>query len=120
MANPAVKWKTVAGKECIYFEFNGDLTETDSRNAVEQWKTSLAAKPGQKVPIVWNCLAMGKYDKSSRQVWQDALSDLHQQLGPIWVITKSVMITVGANVISTFTKFKINIASTEQEIKFPE
>lgn len=117
-ANPDIKWKNIAGKECLYFKFTGTFFESQAKLAAEQCKTIFAQKQGSKIKVVWDCLEMKNYDKESRQLWQDILVDLSGQIECIWLINKSLVINIGANIISTFTRLKINVASSEDQIKF--
>ncbi len=118
MPNPVITWKTIAGRECLHFLFNGKLAAEDTRIAAEKWKAEFKPRAGKKITLVWDCLALGGYDHDSRVLWQSTLGELRGQIEGIWLVTRSLIITVGANVISTFTKFKITIVASEEEIKF--
>ena len=116
MNNPTIEWKTIRGRECLYFTFNGKLIEADAQTAVAQWKTAFAAKPDGKIRLVWNCLQMKDYDKPARQLWQNALMEQKDRIQDIWLIAHSILITIGASVISTFTKLDISVVAKEEDI----
>jgi len=117
MANPEIKWKTIAGREFLCFEFKGSFLEAEARVAVNVWRKEFASKPGQKIDIVWHCLEMKTYDSESRRLWQDAIMEMKNQMGDIWLVTRSPFIKIGGNFISMFTRFNVITVSSEDEIK---
>jgi hypothetical protein len=116
--NMEIKWRAIAGKQCLYFKFQGQFTEADAKSALGEWKAALAAQQAEKIVLVWDCLQMNGYELGARKIWQTALSELKGQVDTIWVISGSMIINIGARVMATFTKLNLKVVSNESEISF--
>ncbi len=116
--NPIIEWKIISDEPCLYFIFTGTLTENDAVLAIGKWKKLISEKNHPKLKLVYNCLEMDGYDKRARVIWQNTILELKDQIDEIWVIAKSNLIKIGASVMGTFTKFKIRVVESEQDIKF--
>lgn len=99
------------------FTFKGNFSEQDARTAVENWRQTFAAKPQDKIILIWDCLEMHDYDQQARTLWQNACKELKSQIDVIWVLTNSILIRMGASVISVFTSLKIKVVSSENDIQ---
>lgn len=119
MENPSIDWMNKSGKECLKFTFTGKFSQADAGPALEKWRQAFSARPGEKITLIWDCLNMEDYDHEARTVWQNACKELKDQIDVIWVITNSLLIRMGASVISVFTSLKIKVVGTEEEIQVP-
>jgi endo-beta-N-acetylglucosaminidase D len=114
--NPKIEWCQKLGISYLKFTFKGKLKESDALKAIKKWKEAFNTKSGEKIVLVWDCLEMENYDTNSRIEWQNALKEMKNQIDSIWLITNSVLIKVGARVMSLFTSLEIKIVSSENEI----
>lgn len=117
MDNPKIEWMEKSGKEFLRFTFTGKFTEQDALPALEKWRQAFAFKPGEKISMIWDCLKMNDYDYEARTLWQNACKEMKDQIDAIWVMTDSLLIRMGASVISVFTSLKIKVVSSEDDIK---
>ena len=117
MENPKIEWTQKSGKNCLKFTFFGKFTEQDARTALDKWKQAFSANPQDKTVLIWDCLKMTDYDHEARTIWQNACKEMKGQIDAIWVLTNSILIRMGASVISVFTSLKIKVVSSEQEIR---
>jgi hypothetical protein len=113
--NPAIEIKKVKGVDCIYFTFNGKLTETDATHAVVAWKSHLE-KSNKSFPHIWDCKLMTGYEPMARILWQQAIKELKSNISKIWLITTSPLIIAGAKILTLFTSFDIATVRSEEEI----
>ena len=117
MDNPQIEWITRAGRNCLKFTFRGKFTEQNARLSLEKWKQAFAGHAREKTPIIWNCLEMEDYDHEARTIWQTACKEMKDEIEIIWVVTNSLLIRMGASVISVFTSLKIKVVSSESDIQ---
>jgi hypothetical protein len=115
MDNPKIEWISKAGRDCLKFTFREKFTEQDAAASLDKWRQAFAGQ-AQKVPLIWDCLAMNDYDHEARTIWQNACKDMKDNIDVIWVITNSILIRMGASVISVFTSLKIKVVSSESDI----
>ena len=119
MDNPKMEWVQKGGKNCLRFTFLESFKEQDAKVATAKWREELSAKPQQERFVhIWDCLAMKDYDQPARTMWSDTCKDLKGQIDVIWVITNSLLIKMGATVISVFTSLNIKVVSSEADIRF--
>lgn len=116
MDNPNIQWIKKSGQDCLKFTFSGKFREQDAVTATENWRQIFATKKQEKIILIWDCLEMHDYDQQARALWQSACKEMKDQITVIWVITNSILIRMGASVISVFTSLKIKVVSTEKEI----
>jgi hypothetical protein len=102
--------------ECIRFTFNGLLTNKDAIKATEIWSEMFALRKNKKVLLIFNCLNMKDYEPLARATWQKTLSLLKPQIGGIWVVSNSKLITAGATIMGVFTSFSIKTVDSEEKI----
>ncbi|MDD3618291.1 MAG: hypothetical protein RBR09_09355 [Desulfobulbaceae bacterium] len=117
MNNPRIEWIRKEGRRCLQFHFHGKFSETEARTAVEEWRQIIAAAPEEQVILIWNCLEMNDYDQQARTLWQNACKEMKNRIEVIWVITNSILIRMGASVISVFSSLKIKVVGSEKEIR---
>lgn len=117
MDNPQIEWTNKSGKQCLRFTFSGKFTEQDAVPALEKWRQSFASKPGERIPMIWDCLNMNDYDYEARTLWQNACKEMKDQIDSIWVMTNSLLIRMGASVISVFSSLRIKVVDSEEDIK---
>lgn len=114
--NPAIEIKEFNGVDCIYFTFNGKLSENDATGAISRWKDYFV-KSNTVYTHVWNCVNMTGYEPMARISWQKAIKELKNNIGKIWLISDSSIIIAGAKILSLFTKMDINAVKSESDIK---
>ena len=117
MDNPKVEWVQKAGKNCLKFTFQESFKEQDAKAAIEKWREALATRPGERIVHIWDCLGMEDYDQSARTKWSETCKDLKDQIDVIWVVTNSLLIKMGATVISVFTSLNIKVVSSEADVR---
>lgn len=117
MDNPNIEWIQKSGKNCLKFTFQESFKEQDAKAAIERWHEELATKPQEGIVHIWDCLAMKDYDQQARKMWSETCKDLKDQIDIIWVITNSLLIKMGATVISVFTSLNIKVVSSEADIR---
>lgn len=111
-----MEWKTIAGKEYLYFKFGVFLLASHAKEMTAQWKTELEKNPGRKVSIIWDCLEMKDYDNQARVVWQQAINETKDRIDAMWVITNNIFINIGANIIGAIDGVRINAVRGMDEI----
>lgn len=116
MDNPTIEWIKKSGKDCLKFTFKGKFSDQDAVAATEKWRQIFANKKQQKVILIWDCLDMHDYDQQARTLWQVACKEMKDQIEIIWVLTNSILIRMGASVISVFTSLKIKVVSSEKDL----
>jgi hypothetical protein len=102
--------------DCLNFIFVGEFKEKDALEAIEEWKSMFKDLEGTKVSLVWDCLNMTGFENGARVAWQKAMKEMRDQIDTVWLITTSSIIKAGAKLISTFTKFKIKVVKTREEV----
>lgn len=117
MENPKMEWVQKSGKNCLQFTFQESFGAQDAQIAIEKWREALATKPQERIVHIWNCLEMKDYEQQARTQWSEACKDLKDQIDVIWVITNSLLIKMGATVISVFTSLNIKVVSSETDIR---
>ena len=117
MDNPKIEWIQKSGKNCLKFTFQESFGEQDAKTAIEKWREALATKPQERIVHIWDCLAMKDYEQQARAMWSDTCKDLKDQIDVIWVITNSLLIKMGATVISVFTSLNIKVVSSEADVR---
>jgi len=117
MDNPKMEWIQKSGKNCLKFTFQESFKEQDAKIAVQKWREALASHPQERVVHIWDCLAMKDYEQQARSIWSETCKDLKGQIDTIWVITNSLLIKMGATVISVFTSLNIRVVHSEADIR---
>lgn len=117
MDNPIIEWVQKSGKNCLRFTFQESFKEQDAKTAIQKWCEALATRPEERIVHIWDCLSMKDYDQPARTMWSEACKDLKNQIDVIWVITNSLLIKMGATVISVFTSLNIKVVSSEADIR---
>ena len=117
MENPQMEWTQRSGKNCLKFIFQEHFSKKDAGPAIEKWRVALAARPGERIVHIWDCLAMKDYEQQARTLWSEACKEFKDQIDVIWVITNSLLIKMGATVISVFTSLNIKVVSSERDIR---
>lgn len=117
MSNPKIEWTEKGGKTCLKFIFQESFGTEDAKTAVQQWRDTLKQKPGERIVHIWDCLAMKDYEQQARTLWSETCKELGNQIDTIWVVTNSLLIKMGATVISVFTSLNIKVVSSEDDIR---
>lgn len=117
MENPRMEWVQKSGKSCLKFTFQGSFGEQDAKTAIAKWRQELATRPGERIIHIWDCLAMKDYEQQARAMWSETCKELKDQIDVIWVVTNSLLIKMGATVISVFTSLNIRVVSSEEDIR---
>lgn len=116
MDNPKIEWTKKSGKDCLKFTFSGKFSDSDAAASTEKWRQIFSTKKQEKIILIWDCLEMHDYDQHARTLWQNACKEMKDQIEIIWVMTNSLLIRMGASVISVFTSLKIKVVSSEKDI----
>lgn len=106
----------ISNNECLRFTFIDELKANDAEKAVEEWKKLFDNLGDEKLSVVWDCLQMTGFENKARVIWQKAMKDLKNNIDTVWLITNSNVIKAGAKLISTFTKFKMKVVKSQEEI----
>jgi hypothetical protein len=106
-ADVNIEFKTIAGKECLFFKFGEHLTDLAAKTAVVKWKNEFNKYPEKKIRLVWECLEMKGYDKEARTIWQGMMSEYKNRIDCIYVITRSSLISAGAHFMGIFVGIKM-------------
>ncbi|MDJ0644610.1 MAG: hypothetical protein QNJ57_01375 [Flavobacteriaceae bacterium] len=114
--NPFIAWTEINGIECLQFTFAGIFREADARDAIAEWKTLFKEKPKTKITIVWHCLAMKNYEAKARVLWQETMQELRDQIGLIWLVTDSVIVQAGAEIMSFFVFYDLKVVASIEEL----
>ena len=117
MENPKIEWVNKSGRQCLKFTFTGKFNEVDVKPALDKWRQYFSSKSGEKITLIWDCLNMEDYDHEARSLWQKGCKDMKDQIEIIWVITNSLLIKMGASVVSVFTSLKLKVVGSEDEIQ---
>lgn len=117
MSKPKIEWVQRSGKNCLKFTFQESFGPEDAKSGILDWREALKTKPGERIVHIWDCLAMKDYDQQARTLWSETCKELGDQIGTIWVITNSLLIKMGATVISVFTSLNIKVVSSEDDIR---
>jgi hypothetical protein len=106
-SKPGVEWRTVSGKECLFVRFGAYFTQADANITAQKWKAEFNKKPWKNIVLVWECLEMQGYEKEAREIWQKAINEYKKRIGCIYIITKSNLISSGADFMGVFVGIKI-------------
>ncbi|GAB4338948.1 MAG: hypothetical protein Kow0089_11330 [Desulfobulbaceae bacterium] len=117
MDNPKIEWVRKGGRDCLKFTFQGSFRQQDAQPAIDKWREALASRPGERVVHIWDCLDMKDYEQEARTLWSEACKDLKDRIDVIWVVTRSMLIKMGATVISVFTSLNIKVVRSENDIR---
>ena len=118
MDNPTIEWVYKSGVLCLKFTFTEDFSENDAKNASIQWQEALAARPHERIIHIWDCLEMTDYDQEAKKIWIEKCKALRLQIDTIWLISDSLLINMGARIISLMTYLDIRVVQSEQKIRF--
>lgn len=116
--NPKIEWLRNSGKSCLKFTFAKHLTLPEAKSAIADWRKIFAEKPGERIVLIWDCLAMKGYDSGARILWQEALRDLGGQVDSVWMIGGSDFIKMGAASMGLAVPINIRSVKSEKEIEF--
>ena len=117
MSKPTIKWIERGGKSCLKFTFQESFVANDAESAITEWRDALKTKPGERIVHIWDCLAMKDYEQQARTAWSEACKEFSGQIDRIWVVTNSLLIKMGATVISVFSSLNISVVKSEDDIK---
>lgn len=117
MSKPKIEWIQKSGKDCLKFTFQESFGAEDAKAGIQEWREALKTKPGERIVHIWDCLAMKDYDQQARTLWSETCKELGDQIGTIWVLTNSLLIKMGATVISVFTSLNIKVVHSEDDIR---
>jgi hypothetical protein len=118
MCNPTINWVRKSGALCLKFTFNGNFSKHDASEAMLRWKEALSSRPFEKVIHIWDCQNMVDYEQEAKKIWIDNCKELQTQIGTVWLITDSLLICMGARIISLLTYLNIKVVRSEANIHF--
>ena len=111
-----LEWVTIKSKKYLKFKFNGFLDEQEALDGIGQWKKEFDENSNSKISLVWDCSSMKGYSHEARSHWQRATKELKSQIEKIWLISDSILIRTGAEIISVFARIKIKAVKSEDKI----
>ncbi len=112
----AMELKQQDGRTCLKFTFAQKLKKDEAHRMIAKWRQAFAARPGQRIVLIWDARELTGYESGARTAWQEALQEMKLQIDTIWLISKSSMISMGASVMAVFSSLDIKVVSTESEI----
>ncbi|MCZ8356075.1 MAG: hypothetical protein O9340_15140 [Cyclobacteriaceae bacterium] len=115
--NLSIFWHPLEGELCLKFVFKHKFLKIDAVQGIVYWKACFNEKQNQKITLIWDCTEMTDYEPFARVAWQQALSELKEQIETIWLISDSKLIRAGASILSFFTSLDIKAVKTENEVK---
>lgn len=111
-----IAWITKNGKNYLEFTFEGHLSESMADQAIVQWKYELKSRPEGRTDIIYQCTNMTGFDTGARRNWQNAMSELRDQLGEIWIVSENIFILTAARTMGVLTGFNIKATKSVDEI----
>lgn len=114
--NPDVSLTVINNKKCIIVTYEGFLKAEDTEKAVERTIKLLNEHPGEKLVLVWNCLAITDYESEGRRILQKAGTDYKDSLEKVYCIVSSPIIQAAGEIISFFTPVKIKIVNSYEKM----
>ena len=118
MENPLIEWVKKSDEVCLKFTFQGNFTTQDALAAIDRWEEALSSRPNERVVHIWDCLAMEDYDQEAKKVWIQNCKKHRTQIDTIWLISNSLLINMGARIISLVTYLDIKVVQSEGELHF--
>ena len=112
-----IKWIEINSKPYLKFIFDEYLEEQQALDTIVQWRKEFNLHANSKISIIWDCSKMHGYNPQARIHWQNAIKELKSQTETIWLISSSLIIRTGANIISRFVGISINAIDSENKIK---
>lgn len=116
-SNPIIEWRDINGIRCLFFTFSGIFRKADADMAVRIWKAMFSDYPDRKFNIVWQCLAMENYEGKARKVWQETMKELKEQISMVWLVTDSVLIQAGAEIMIYFVFYDMKVVKSLDELQ---
>lgn len=118
MDNPTIEWVHKSGELCLKFTFKGFFSGHEATNATSQWGEALSSKPRERIIHIWDCLEMDDYDQEAKKIWIENCKKFRVQIDSIWLISNSLLINMGARIISLVTYLDIKTVKSEEDILF--
>jgi hypothetical protein len=113
-----IDWISINEKSYLQFTFEGHLSESMADQAIVQWKDELNKfQEETKTDIIYQCTNMTGFDTNARRNWQNAMSELRNQLGEIWIVSCNIFILTAARTMGVLTGFNIKATKTIDEIR---
>lgn len=119
MDNPKIEWVHISEELCLKFTFRGNFSEHDALKATAQWREALRLKPREGFVHIWNCLEMDDYDQEAKKIWIESCKEFRGQIDTVWLINNSLLINLGARIISLLMYLDIRIVQSEADIHIP-
>lgn len=119
MEDTKIVWHNIDTKRYLKFVFEGHFSEEQALPAIEKWRKLFSEEvpEGQKVNIIWDCLAMTGFEPKVKTTWQKILKELSPKIQDIWIVSTNPMIRVAALTMGLFSNYKIKTAINESYIK---
>lgn len=117
MDNPTIEWVHKSGEHCLKFIFQGNFTEHEATIATPRWREALSSKPHERIIHIWDCLDMDDYDQEAKKIWIENCKKFRGQIDTIWLISDSMLINMGAKIISLVTYLNIRTVKSEADIR---
>lgn len=118
MDNPTIEWIHKSGEHCLKFTFKGFFNGHEATNATPQWREALSSKNHERIVHIWDCLEMNDYDQEAKKIWIENCQKFRGQIDTIWLINNSLLISMGAKIISLVSYLEIKTVKSEADIHF--
>lgn len=115
-----VSCKNFAGKNCLYFEFKGVLSDTLAQKVIKEAEQVIQQdlQNEAKFCIVCGCNEMQDYDPIARIKFQKFPKNYEKNIQVMWIITSSKIIKYGGLLMDLVLPFSIKVAESEEQVKF--
>jgi len=104
--NPKIEWCNIKTRRCLFLQFDGNLSEEDAEKAISRITSMIEAVP-DKVLMVWECSRMTSFDKGARDAWQKFIKAVRSRLEAIHLVSKKLVIRVGAYAVGSYAGIRI-------------
>ena len=116
--NPQIEWSEISGKECLRFTFGENFTADEAMIAIEDWKNCFKGKSDKPIILIWDCRKMRRYELGAKEQWTNALNEMKAEIDKIWLISDSIIVSLGALIMGHVSKIKIHSVNSESKIIF--
>lgn len=113
---PTLDWIRINGRPHLRFVFKAALTEEDCQAAIAEWRQAFEERSEEVISLVWEASEMKSYESKARKFWQEAMREMRDRIGTVWLVTGSSIIRMGASVMSLFSSIDIKVVSSQDEI----
>ena len=118
MDNRTIEWIHKSDELCLRFTFKGNFSEHEAICATPQWREALSSRPYERIIHIWDCRDMDDYDQEAKKIWIENCKKFRGQIDSIWLISNSMLINMGAKIISLVTYLDVRTVKSEADIYF--